>query len=262
MTGSVTPVEEGVPYGTRLGQVAESGGDDTAVVFVAEDGGEQTITWRQLERRSNQLARVLADRGLGVGEPLAVCLRNSLEHLLAGFAGWKVGATVVPVRWDLPQWERDRLLAVLSPTVVLDADGLDLIESSRSASDAPLPEVVSPHGWGVCSSGSTGTPKVIVQKNPAYYMASTSFTSTVVASFGPMSPSQLVLCPAPIYHTNGFTAFRTLLNGDPIVLMERFPPRWRWISSSVTGSPVSSPPPPCCSGWPRFRASRNATSPA
>ncbi len=82
------PVEEGIPYGTRLGQVAKSGGDGTAVIFVAEDGGEKTITWRQLELRSNQLARVLADRGLGVGDPLAVCLRNSLEHLLAGFAGW------------------------------------------------------------------------------------------------------------------------------------------------------------------------------
>jgi bile acid-coenzyme A ligase len=222
VTRSVTPGEVGVPYGTRLGQVAESGGDGTAVIFVAEDGGEQTITWRQLELRSNQLARVLADRGLGLGDPLAVCLQNSLEHLLAGFAGWKVGATVVPVRWDLPEWERNRLLAVLRPRVVLDADALDLVDASRSASDAPLPEVVSPHGWGVCSSGSTGTPKVIVQKDPAYYMASTSFTSTVVASYGPMSPSQLVLCPAPIYHANGFTAFRTLLNGDPIVLMERF----------------------------------------
>jgi bile acid-coenzyme A ligase len=31
-----------------------------------------------------------------------------------------------------------------------------------------------------------------------------------------------VLCPAPLYHTNGFTAFRTLLGGDSIVLLERF----------------------------------------
>src|ERR1700683_3392360 len=97
MTESDTPAEEGIPYGTRLGQVAESGGDGTAVVFVSEDGGEQTISWRQLDVRSNQLARVLAQRGLGIGDRLAVCLRNSVEHLLAGFAAWKVGATVVPM---------------------------------------------------------------------------------------------------------------------------------------------------------------------
>jgi bile acid-coenzyme A ligase len=215
-------VEEGIPYGTRLGQVSGRGGDATAVTFVAEDGTEQTIGWRELDRRSNQVARVLADRGLGVGDSVAVCLRNSIDHLLAGFGGWKVGATVVPVRWDLPEWERNRLLDVLGPAVVVDADHLELIHDSESAPDGPLPEVTAPHGWGVCSSGSTGSPKVILQKDPALFMPSTSFTSSVVASYGPMSASQLVLCPAPLYHTNGFTAFRNLLTGDPIVLMERF----------------------------------------
>ena len=108
-------VDEGIPYGTRLGQMAEHGGEATAVTFVAEDGSEQTISWNEIDRRSNQVARVLADRGLGVGDSLAVCLRNSIDHLLAGFAAWKVGATVVPVRWDLPAWERNRLLDVLGP---------------------------------------------------------------------------------------------------------------------------------------------------
>ncbi len=215
-------VEEGIPYGTRLGQVADRGGDDPAVFFAAEDGSEQTISWRELDGRSNQVARVLAHHGLGVGDRLAICLRNSIEHLVVGFAGWKVGATVVPMRWDLPDWERTRLLDVLRPAVVLDADHLALVNDSRSEPDGPLPEVTPPHGWGVCSSGSTGTPKVIIQKDPALFFPSLSFTSSVVASFGPMSPSQIVLCPAPLYHTNGFTAFRNLLNGDPIVLMERF----------------------------------------
>ena len=54
------------------------------------------------------------------------------------------------------------------------------------------------------------------------FLHSTNVTSTVVADFGPMERPQLVLCPAPLYHTNGFTAFRTLLGGDPIVLLERF----------------------------------------
>ena len=87
----------------------------------------RTITWRELERRSNQMAHVLADQGLGVGDRLAVCLRNSPEHLLTSFAGWKVGATVVPMRWDLPAWERDRLLDVLNPTVTVGADQLSLV---------------------------------------------------------------------------------------------------------------------------------------
>jgi bile acid-coenzyme A ligase len=210
------------PYGTRLTRLAEELGDTTAVVLVREDGGEQAVTWRELENRSNQLARVFTTQGLTLGQPLAICLKNSVEHLVAGFAGWKVGGVVVPMRWDLPDWERDRLLAVLRPGLVVDAGSTDLFEASAHESTAPLPDAISPQGWGVCSSGSTGTPKVIVQKAPALYDLSTASTSSVVASYGPMDPEQRVLCPAPLYHTNGFMAFRILLHGDPIILMERF----------------------------------------
>jgi bile acid-coenzyme A ligase len=213
---------DAVPYGTRLGQLAEELGDATAVTFVDVDGGEQTMTWRQLDTRSTQLAHVLAHQGLGLGDRLAVSLPNSLESLLAGFAGWKVGATVVPVRWDLPEWERGRVLQVLDPALTIGTDQVDLISRSVDAPTTPLPEVVAPRVAGVCSSGSTGTPKVILQKLPALFLHSTNVTSMVVADFGPMERPQLVLCPAPIYHTNGFTVFRTLLGGDPVVLLERF----------------------------------------
>ncbi len=220
---TTAPPGEGIPYGTRIDQMAAEHGDAAAVVFAREDGTERTITWREIALRSNQLAHVFAARGLGVGDHLAICLRNSPEHLFCSFAGWKVGATVVPMRWDLPDWELGRLHAVLEPTLAIDATNLDeLLEESRHAPDDPLPERVSPRGWGVCSSGSTGAPKVIVQKNPAVFYPAISPTSSVVASFGPMDPDQRVLCPAPIYHTNGITAFRNLLTGDPIVLMERF----------------------------------------
>jgi bile acid-coenzyme A ligase len=220
---SSAPTEDdAVPYGTRLAQLAEERGDDTAVTFVHLSGAEDTLSWRTLDTRSTQLAHAFARQGLGFGDRLAVCLPNSPEHLLAGFAGWKVGATVVPVRWDLPDWERNRLLEVLDPALALGPDRLALVHDSEAEPDTPLPEVISPRGWGVCSSGSTGAPKVILQTQPAVFLHSTNVTSMVVADFGPMERPQLVLCPAPIYHTNGFTAFRTLLGGDPIILLERF----------------------------------------
>ena len=214
--------DDAVPYGARLGDLAEERGDGVAVTFVDQRGGEQTLTWRELDVRSTQLAHVFAQHGLGIGDRLAVSLPNSPEHLLAGFAGWKVGATVVPVRWDLPDWERGRLLEVLDPTLSVGTDQLDLVRESVNAPDTPLPVVTAPRGSGVCSSGSTGSPKVILGIMPAVFLHSTNVTSTVVADFGPMERPQLVLCPAPLYHTNGFTAFRTLLGGDPIVLLERF----------------------------------------
>jgi bile acid-coenzyme A ligase len=214
--------EEGIPYGTRLHQVAEPRRDEVAIVFVAEDGDERLVSWGEVDDRSTQLARVLSDQGLAAGDSLAISLKNSPEHLFTCFAGWKVGATVVPMRWDLPDWELDRLLGVLKPAVVVGADEIEWLERSRSESTEPLPDAIAPHGWGMCSSGSTGAPKIILQKDPAVFLSTMAVTSTVVGSFGPLSKPQLVLVPAPLYHANGFTAVRNLMAGDPIVLLERF----------------------------------------
>jgi bile acid-coenzyme A ligase len=224
MSPTVDPAlpEEEIPYGTRLHQVAELRRPDVAIVFVAEDGSERKVNWGEVDDRSTQLARVFVEEGLGAGDFLAVCLKNSPEHLVACFAGWKVGATVVPMRWDLPDWELNRLLGVLKPAVVVGADQIEWLERSRSESTELLPDAIAPHGWGMCSSGSTGAPKIILQKDAAVFLPAMAVTSTVVESFGPLSKPQLVLVPAPLYHANGFTAVRNLMAGDPIVLLERF----------------------------------------
>ncbi len=214
--------EEGLPYGSQLHQVAASRRDELAVIFVAEDGHERLVSWGEVDDRSTQLARVLAEEGLAAGDSLAIALKNSPEHLFTCFAGWKVGATVVPMRWDLPDWELNRLLGVLKPAVVVGPDQAEWFERSQSKPTDPLPEAIAPHGWGMCSSGSTGSPKIILQKDPAVFLPIMAVTSTVVEAYGPLPKPQLVLVPAPLYHANGFTAIRNLMSGDPIVLMERF----------------------------------------
>lgn len=214
--------DAGVPFGTQLQHMAEMIGDEVGVVLVPEHGDEQRLTWGELDEQATALAHVLVEDGVGVGDYVAVCLRSSLEHLVACFAGWKAGAAVVPMRWDLPPWERDRLIGVLRPAVVVDAGSGELFERARRAPTTPMAEVTPVHGWGVCSSGSTGAPKVIVQKAPALFFPALSQTSAVVESYGALERPQRVLQPAPLYHSNGFTTFRHLMAGTPIVLLERF----------------------------------------
>ena len=216
-----TATQDGIPFGTKIHQVAQANPRGIGIIFAAEDGGERTVTFGELDERSTQLARVLAARGLEIGDYMAVCLRNSPEHLIASFAGWKVGAVVIPVRWNLPDWERSRVLAAIGPRVIVDADHVDLFAAAASVSTEPLPEVTPPHGWGICSSGSTGTPKVIMMRNPGCYVEG-AMTAAVVESYGPLPQPQRVLVPAPLYHSNGFTATRNLMSGVEIVLLERF----------------------------------------
>src|ERR1035437_10314497 len=159
--GEEDPTEKGVPFGTGWNKRAEPGREEGAIIFAPEDGDERLVSWGEVDDRSTQLARVLSDQGLAAGDSLAISLKNSPEHLFACFAGWKVGATVVPMRWDLPDWELNRLLGVLKPAVGVGADEIEWLERSRSESTEPLPDAIAPHGWGMCSSGSTGAPKII-----------------------------------------------------------------------------------------------------
>ncbi len=39
-------IDAGVPYGTRLHQIAEAAPDEVALIFVAEDGSERSVTRR------------------------------------------------------------------------------------------------------------------------------------------------------------------------------------------------------------------------
>jgi bile acid-coenzyme A ligase len=213
---AVTPV----PYGRRVRELAEADPQGIGLVFAALDGTERSVTWAELDRRSTQMARALAGRGVVVGDRVAVELKNSPEMVEVVLATWKLGAVPVPMRWDLPDWERARVLDVLAGRLCVRADDVDVLDESRSLPDDPLPEVVPPQANGICSSGSTGTPKVIIADRPGVWdpVGSAPFPS----SWGEIERPQVVLVPAPLYHTNGFSSLLSLLGGDTLVVLEKF----------------------------------------
>ena len=53
------------------------------------------------------------------GSLVVVALANSAEHFFVDFAVWKLGAMVLPLRWDLPEWERQRLLHLARPSAIV-----------------------------------------------------------------------------------------------------------------------------------------------
>ena len=206
--------------GARARQLAGEQPDRVAVRCVAIDGSEIAVTWSELDRRSDQLAGALAERGLGLGARLGLGLRNSIEYVVAAFAAWKLGATPVPIRWDLPEWEFSRLQEVVDAKVFLGADDMEWIAATASRAVPRLADVIAPNDVGICSSGSTGTPKIIVSHRPGVYLDVLS--TPMMQNWRPVDRPQMILVLAPMYHTNGFSTLYTLLGGDSLVIMEKF----------------------------------------
>ena len=153
----------------RISELAGERPDGWVFTYVAVDGSEPSFTWPHLHRRSSQVAGALAERGLGFGDRLGIGLRNSPAFVLAALAAWKLGAVPVPMRWDLPEWELDRLRQAIDGKVHLDETDLEWIDATAELDVPELPDVISPQSNGICSSGSTGLPKVIVSNRPGVY---------------------------------------------------------------------------------------------
>jgi bile acid-coenzyme A ligase len=210
---------EGTPFVDRIRTLADERPDMVAVTLVDEQGSMTELTWRHLDERSNQVARAIAARGVGAGDRVGLELPNSVGMVEAVLGAWKVGAAPVPVRWDLPDWERDRVAQVLDAALMVGRDGSDLFAEADAMSSAPLPPVVSPSVSGICSSGSTGTPKVIMDHNPAVLLSS---AQPFPAAWGVDVGEQRILVPTALYHTNGFAQFTYLLAGDSLTIMVKF----------------------------------------
>ena len=215
-------------FGRRLGMLADAHPDQTAIIFVRSEGEEQRLSWRALERASNQLARLLAAQGADQGSIVAVGLPNCPEHFISTFAVWKLGALPLSLRSAMPDRERDAVLDLAQPAaVVADWTGTKYptlrpsdLSSLEAHDDGPLPDRISNPGKAIPSGGSTGRPKIIVTPGPWARVPGTPVGILDALGFG-MQQMQLVC--APLYHNGPFvTSYHGLFDDDTLVVMERF----------------------------------------
>lgn len=213
-------------YGRRVAELASRHPERMAFAFVAEDGNERIVSWRELDDRGDQVARHLDACGVGEGALVVVALKNSPEHFFATHGAWKAGASVVPLRWDLPEWERERILDIVDPAAVISEwtpgrQRRHVSPSDLAATGAtpvePLVDRVPMYSRLITTSGSTGTPKLIVTPSPGMHDPDAP-TSPMFA----VGEDVLQLVTSPLYHTNGFTCHLKLFSGSRLVVMERF----------------------------------------
>ncbi|KQH75179.1 AMP-dependent synthetase [Mycobacterium gordonae] len=203
--------------GTQISQVAALAPDEPAVSC---DG--QTITRAELDRSTNRLARAYAERGVGLGDYVTIVLPNSVEWIQAAVACWKLGAVPQPLSPRLPEAEFEGLLGLRRSALLVGRDhpGTPSVPAGfvPEASDAALPEAVSPCWKSMASGGSTGRPKLIEAGGDSRVPPAIGYPLG-------MQEGDTTLVPVPLTHNTGFTtALIALIMRQHLVLMSRFDP--------------------------------------
>lgn len=185
----------------------------------------RTVTFSELEASSNRLARAYQSLGVQENDFVTIALPNGIEFFEATFATWKLGATPQPVSAKLPDFERDQIVELGQPGLVVGVAagapaprGVTLpvgYQPDPELSDAPLAEKTAASFKAMTSGGSTGRPKLIVAANPAAWDPEADWLQ--------FSQQGAVLIPGPLYHNGPFSwAVIGLFKGNHVVVTSRF----------------------------------------
>ena len=137
---------------------------------------EGELTYRDLNRRANQLARYLQKQGIGLESRVAILLERSLDMFVAVMAVLKVGAAYVPLDSTHPAQRISYVLADAAPAVLLTHSQLAANVAATSAktiainkhkdsigreAEVDLSVPINPDclAYVIYTSGSTGQPK-------------------------------------------------------------------------------------------------------
>ncbi|MEU2393454.1 amino acid adenylation domain-containing protein [Streptomyces sp. NPDC007369] len=127
---------------------------------VAVVAGATELTYRELDQRSNRLARALIRRGVVAETPVAVLLERSADLVVALLAVIKAGGAYVPLDARFPQSRIELILQEVGAALVLTEDVLSaLVQSESDSSDPQVACDPRQLAYVMYTSGSTGRPK-------------------------------------------------------------------------------------------------------
>ncbi|MCE5291167.1 MAG: acyl-CoA synthetase [Nocardiaceae bacterium] len=204
-----------------------------------------SLTFHELDQRTNALANAWRAKGLRSGQSVAILVRNHRGFHYSVFAAAKCGARIVLLNTDFagPQL-REVLDREGAEVLVYDEEYAPLlggIEPRCGAylawTSSPGPNTLdgliaahptrsprSPHKKAkivLLTSGTTGTPKGASRGEPH----SLSPIGTILSKV-PFKTGEITECPAPLFHTLGFAhALLAVGLGSTLVIRRRFDPK-------------------------------------
>jgi long-chain acyl-CoA synthetase len=204
---------------------------------------DRTRTFAELDARANQVARVLARRGVVLGDRIGLSLRNSIEFFEVSSAAARLGATVVPVPWRNKRDEVEYMVSDSKAKVLFaEEDNRSVVEGipgaifrgveyeglvgAEESSPPEAGDVTGTSGFRYYTSGTTGRPKAIVRM--ASPDAPPQTRGDMVASMGGrlaglIEPDNVHLLAGAAYHTAPGIFSNLALNfGQTLVIMSHF----------------------------------------
>ena len=183
--------------------------------------GSRSITWRELDARTDALAHELMKRGLKPGDRIAVLMLNRPEWIEVTVAAWKLAAVVVPLNVRFTPAEVAYVVVDAGATVLVTDDSLApscsrvpdavrLISADEVASfgalAAPTFRTVATDASTVAflcyTSGTTGDPKGAVLTHGSWNVASQGWAQAIE-----LTPHDRVVLPFPLAFTGGLAVF-------------------------------------------------------
>jgi fatty-acyl-CoA synthase len=224
--------------------------DNLAVVDVAK-GEAGRLTYRDLNRRANRLARWLRDAaGVARGDRVGILALNGVETLDAFFACGKLGAVLVPFNWRSHWRELAALVRQTSPRVLLfgddfagavaelrpecpglahyvHLDGAGIggsVDYAQALAEVPDDPVTNPAVEAediICllfTGGTTGLPKAA---QVSYRMVAWNTLNTIVHE---AQRGDITLTHTPMFHTGGLLVYTVplLTLGGTVVIMRKW----------------------------------------
>ena len=222
---------------------AKTNPDKPAIIMAASG---ETVTYAELDRRSNQVAQLLRARGIGIGDCVAMCLENHPWFFCLAWGFQRAGVHYVGISSRLTAPEIAYILEdsgakllfgsaylgpVLDEVAALAPQVPQLrVDGDAEAALAAMPATpITDERAGVdmlYSSGTTGRPKGVkipLPVDPAIN-ATNVLVQLAMMAYG-INENAIYLSPAPLYHAAPLRWSMTVHKiGGTVVVMERFDP--------------------------------------